>query len=204
MSAVDHPDLTGLLGSRLCHDLISPVGAIGNGLELLGMSGSGPRREEMQLVADSVAQAQARIRFYRVAFGLSREDQAMGTPELCDTLDGVYGAGRLQVVWDVSGEVPRQAARLAFLMLLCVEAALARGGRVTVARDRRAWRVAGSGPRLRDLAPFWALLEGHTCAETLTPERVQFPLLAQQAAAMGLHVAVSAGEGGVTLHATPD
>lgn len=203
MSGQDHPDLSGLLGSRLCHDLIGPVGAIGNGLELLGMS-SGPRREEMQLVADSVAQAQARIRFYRVAFGLSREEQAMGTPELCDTLDGVYGAGRLQVVWDANGEVARPAARLAFLMVLCVEAALARGGRVTVARDRRSWRVAGSGPRLRDLAPFWALLEGQPCDEVLTPERVQFPLLARQAAAMGLRLAVSAGDGGVTLDAVPE
>jgi len=202
MSGAEHPDLAGLLGSRLCHDLISPVGAIGNGLELLSMSG-GNRREEMQLVGDSVAQAQARIRFYRVAFGTSRDDQAMGSPELCDTLDGVYGAGRLQVAWDATGEVPRPAARLAFLMLLCVEAALARGGRVTVARDRRSWRVAGSGPRLRDLGSFWALLEGGACDEMLTPERVQFPLLVRQAAAMGLRLSVSAGDGGVTLDATP-
>lgn len=202
MSGADHPDLPGLLGSRLCHDLISPVGAIGNGLELVSMSG-GPRREEMQLVADSVAQAQARIRFYRVAFGVSRADQAMGTPELCDTLDGMYGAGRLQVVWDVAGEVPRPAARLAFLMVLCADAALARGGRVTVARDRKAWRVTGSGPRVRDLAPFWALLESGVCDEVLTPERVQFPLLVEQAAAMDLRLSVSAGDGGVTLDAAP-
>jgi histidine phosphotransferase ChpT len=202
MSAADHPDLTGLLGSRLCHDLISPVGAIGNGLELLSMSG-GPRREETQLVADSVALAQARIRFYRVAFGLSREDQAMGTPELCDTLDGMYGAGRLQVVWDLTGEVARPAARMAFLMVLCVETALSRGGRVTVTRDRRSWRVSGNGPRVRDLAPFWALLEGGPCEEVLTPERVQFPLLVRQAETMGLRLAVSAGEGGVTLDAVP-
>ncbi len=202
MSGDEQPDLPGLLGSRLCHDLISPVGAIGNGLELLNMS-SGARREEMQLVADSLAQAQARIRFYRVAFGLSREDQAMGTPELCDTLDGVYGAGRLHVVWDPVGEVARPAARLAFLMVLCVEAALARGGRITVSRDRRSWRVVGTGPRLRDLGPYWALLEGGLCDEVLTPERVQFPLLVQQAGTLGLRLAVSAGDGGVTLEATP-
>jgi len=202
MSDAAHRDLAGLVGSRLCHDLISPVGAIGNGLELLAMAG-GNRREEMQLVGDSVAQAQARIRFYRVAFGLSRAEQAMGSPELCDTLDGVYGAGRLQVAWDATGEVARPAARLAFLMLLCVEAALARGGRVSIARDRRSWRVAGSGPRLRELGPFWALLEGRESDAALTPDRVQFPLLARQAAAMDLRLSVTAGEGGVTLDARP-
>ncbi len=157
----------------------------------------------MQLVADSVAQAQARIRFYRVAFGTSRNDQAMGSPELADTLAGVYGAGRLQVAWDVSGEVARPAARLAYLMVLCVEAALARGGTVSVTRDRRHWRVAGSGPRVRDLGPFWALLRGEACTEEVTPERVQFPLLRMHAAATGLAIAVTAGEAGVTLDARP-
>lgn len=205
MTAPDGPDLPGLLGSRLCHDLISPVGAIGNGLELLSMAGGATvtRRDEMQLVSDSVAQAQARIRFYRVAFGTSRDDQAMGSPELADTLAGVYGAGRLQVAWDVAGEVARPAARLAYLMVLCVEAALARGGQVTVTRDRRHWRVAGSGPRVRDLAPFWALLRGGACDADLTPERVQFPLLQVQAATMGVRIVVTAGEAGVTLDAMP-
>lgn len=201
----DEPDLPGLLGSRLCHDLISPVGAIGNGLELLSMSGGSgaARREEMQLVADSVAQAQARIRFYRVAFGTSREDQAMGSPELADTLAGVYGAGRLRVSWNVSDEVARPAARLAYLMVLCVEASLARGGQVTITRDRRHWHVAGSGPRLRDLTPFWSLLQGGACDEPMTPERVQFPLLHAHARGMGLRIAVAVGDVGVTLDAMP-
>lgn len=201
----DDPDLPALLGSRLCHDLISPVGAIGNGLELLSMSGgaAASRREEMQLVADSVAQAQARILFYRVAFGTSRGDQAMGSPELADTLAGVYAAGRLRVSWNVSGEVARPAARLAYLMVLCTEAALARGGQVTVTRDRRHWQVAGSGPRLRDLTPFWSLLQGGACDEPMTPERVQFPLLRAHAAGMGLRIAATVGEAGVTLDATP-
>lgn len=201
----DGPDLPGLLGSRLCHDLISPVGAIGNGLELLSMAGgaAASRREEMQLVVDSVAQAQARIRFYRVAFGASRGDQAMGSPELADTLAGVYGAGRLQVTWDVQGEVARPAARLAYLMILCVESALARGGTVAVTRDRRQWRVVGRGPRVRDLAPFWGLLQVGVCEAGLTPERVQFPLLRMQANGMGLRLVALADDAGVTLEAGP-
>jgi histidine phosphotransferase ChpT len=61
-------ELTSLIGSRICHDLISPLGAIGNGVELLAMSevAKGP---EMSLIAESVENANARIRFFRVAFG---------------------------------------------------------------------------------------------------------------------------------------
>ena len=59
-------NLAALIGSRICHDLISPIGAINNGLELLGMTGSseGP---ELQLITDSVGSATARIRFFRIA-----------------------------------------------------------------------------------------------------------------------------------------
>ncbi len=55
------PDLAALIGSRICHDLISPIGAIGNGLELLSMAGAGG--PEVALISDSVSNANARIRF---------------------------------------------------------------------------------------------------------------------------------------------
>ena len=57
-------NLAALIGSRICHDLISPIGAINNGLELLGMSDAreGP---ELELISESVGNASARIRFFR-------------------------------------------------------------------------------------------------------------------------------------------
>ena len=60
--------LAQLVGSRICHDLISPVGAIGNGLELLAMAGGRTMpggSAELELISDSVVQANARIRFFR-------------------------------------------------------------------------------------------------------------------------------------------
>ena len=67
----DQTDLAALLGSRICHDLISPIGAIGNGVELLMMEGGTPS-PELVLIAESVAAANARIRFFRLAFGVWR------------------------------------------------------------------------------------------------------------------------------------
>ena len=61
----DPTELAALIGSRICHDLVSPIGAIGNGVELLAMAGAaGP---EVRLIAESVAAANARIRFFRIA-----------------------------------------------------------------------------------------------------------------------------------------
>lgn len=58
-------DLPALIGSRICHDLISPIGAINNGLELLNMAGTGAAPgPELELIGQSVESASARIRFF--------------------------------------------------------------------------------------------------------------------------------------------
>ena len=74
----DKPDLAALIASRICHDLISPIGAIGNGVELLAMEPGGPR-PEMALISESVANANARIRFFRICFGQASSDQLVCT-----------------------------------------------------------------------------------------------------------------------------
>ena len=194
-------DLSGLLGSRLCHDLISPVGAISNGLELVGMTAT-PQSAEMQLVAESVRNAQARIRFFRVAFGTSRADQALGSPELSEVLAGVYGVGRLTVVWNTKGEVARDQAKLAFLLILCIEAGLSRGGTIEVTRHAKGWTIAGAGQRYRDLADFWPELDGAGATADITPERVQFPLALLQAKAAGFSLCVRTGNDGICIEAS--
>ena len=73
----DDQDLSALLGSRICHDLISPLGAIANGVELLQMSGAAAS-PEVALIAESVANANARIRFFRVAYGIASAGQRVG------------------------------------------------------------------------------------------------------------------------------
>ena len=71
-SARDEAELASLVAARLCHDLVSPLGAIGNGVELLEMSGDFPgisKSPELALITESVRSARARVRFFRTAFG---------------------------------------------------------------------------------------------------------------------------------------
>ena len=67
----DTADLAGLVSARICHDLISPIGAAGNGLKLLSLAGqtAAQNSPEMALITASLAQAQARLQFFRLAFG---------------------------------------------------------------------------------------------------------------------------------------
>ena len=77
-------DISALVSSRICHDLVSPLGAIGNGVELLGMSGA-PEGPELQLINESVENANARLRFFRIAFGAASADQVISRSEILAT-----------------------------------------------------------------------------------------------------------------------
>lgn len=118
--------LAALIGSRLCHDLVSPLGAIGNGLELLQMMQA--PSAEMDLVGEAVKVAQARIRLFRLAFGVATPDQQVNPTELERALHALTANGRITLQSQVADPLPRLAARRLALAALCAETSLAWGG----------------------------------------------------------------------------
>ncbi|SIN90309.1 histidine phosphotransferase family protein [Vannielia litorea] len=189
----DEIDLAARLASRICHDLISPVGAIGNGVELLEMAGL-KNSPELALVADSVTHAQGRIRFFRVAFGRAEEGQQVSAGEIADTLKGYLGGGRVQVDWPEPGPVSRAELRAVFLAINCLEVELAYGGIISV---RPGWEVVAEAPRMRGEAEAWAVAAGG--ADRLRPALVQFSLLPRAVAALGRRLEVERGAERVAL-----
>ncbi len=180
-------DLVALVGSRLCHDLVNPLGAIGNGVELLEMTGA-PQGPEMALIKDAIRDAQARIRFFRVAFGAPGADQTISVREVRETLGNLYAQSRFTVTWHPDTEVPRAAVKLAFLMLMCVETALPMGGDITVARTAQGeWQIDCTGRRVNMDPTLWSLLRfgGGHASRPLRPSEVQFTVLPTEAAAQG-------------------
>jgi histidine phosphotransferase ChpT len=168
-------NLSALIGSRICHDLISPIGAINNGLELLGMSGGTPG-PEMDLIHESVGNASARIRFFRVAFGAAGE-QMMGRAEIVSILKDVGQGARLHVAWGPMDAQPRSSVRLVFLALLCVETAMPYGGRVEISQDDGRWLLHGHADKLNIDQKMWDILATKDAPNDLRPSQVQFALL---------------------------
>lgn len=175
----DKPDLTALLGSRICHDLISPIGAIGNGLELLMMDGS-PGGPEMVLISESVANATARIRFFRIAFGMAQADQQIGRAEVQSVLADMTRGGRLGIDWVTGADLPRAEVKVAFLLIQCLESAMAYGGRITVRHADGRWQISGQADKLKINTELWEVLANPTAAPEITPALVQFPLVADE------------------------
>lgn len=182
-------DLPGLVGSRLCHDIISPLGAIGNGVELLHMSDAFPglaKSPEMALIVDAVAVAHSRIQAFRLAFGQAGGEQRLPQAELRKHLDGLIGQSRLRVDLEAEGDLPRVEVRMILLAVMCLESALPWGGRVLICRAAPGWRLVAEADRSKPDPALWAWLGGgDTPVTPVLPAQVHFPLLAQAAASAG-------------------
>lgn len=153
---MDAVDLASLLCSRLCHDLMSPVGALNNGIELLAEETDPDMREKcLELLAESARATANKLKFFRLAFGAGggfadeidlREAQA--------ALDGLFGSeGKVELGWVVGDEkLPKGAVKLLLNLALLAGDALVRGGRLDVAAERTndaiEIAVRAEGPRI--------------------------------------------------------
>ena len=97
-----HPrQLADMISSRICHDLISPIGAISNGVEL--MAGMNSMSEELDLINQSAKNAQAKLMFFRVAFGASGPGAMIGCAAASNVAENMFLGGRVNVSFPVSG-----------------------------------------------------------------------------------------------------
>jgi histidine phosphotransferase ChpT len=173
----DLPDIAALIGSRICHDLISPIGAIGNGVELLMMETSA-NSPEVALISQSVAQANARIRFFRIAFGVAdQRDQRVARAEILSLLADQTRGGRLTIDWKSDADLPRIDVKMALLMILCLENALPFGGRIAVTQEEQRWYLRAQSERIKVDAALWDHLADPKKPVDITPARVHFAIL---------------------------
>lgn len=168
-------DLCALMGSRLCHDLIGPLGAISNGMELLEMTTENTT-PEMELIRQSVDNVNARIKLFRIAFGLAGAEQQVGRAEVAGILQAYFAPSRVEAIWHVQEDMPRRETKAALLAMLCAEGALPLGGTVDIRRTEGRWHITGSGPRIRIVEEAWNHLAGTAPVPEGAPH-VHFALL---------------------------
>jgi histidine phosphotransferase ChpT len=198
---VSAPDLAALVSARLCHDLISPMGAIGNGLELMQLSGgSGPA--ELALVNESLATALAKLRFYRIAFGPADPLARQSFDEATQVTDGMFH-GRFTVAWQARGkDMPRPQARLIYLAILCLEKSLPMGGHVRVSVEEGNVTLSVEGRRTAPPTALWSQVTDSAALGELKSDGVQFALLARALTETGHTLAATFGDGAASVRIT--
>jgi histidine phosphotransferase ChpT len=149
-------DLASLLCSRLCHDLMSPIGALNNGIELLADETDPDMREKcLELLADSARASANKLKFFRLAFGAAGGfGEEIDTREAENALEGLFGPERrIELGWVVKDEkLPKGAVKLLLNLAMLAGDALVRGGRLDVGAERRGGEVElavrAEGPRI--------------------------------------------------------
>ncbi|MCA1654210.1 MAG: histidine phosphotransferase family protein [Sphingomicrobium sp.] len=153
---MDAVELASLLCSRLCHDLLSPVGALNNGVELLADETDPEMRERcLELLADSARATANKLKFFRLAFGAGGGfGDLVDTREARTAIEGIYGIDkRIELGWLVAEErLPKGAVKLLLNLTMLAGDALVRGGRLDVGAEQGADRleivIRAEGPRI--------------------------------------------------------
>lgn len=196
-------DFASLLCSRLCHDLLSPVGALNNGIELLADEHDPEMRARcMELLAESARASANKLKFFRLAFGAAGGfGDAVDTREARAAIEGLFGSdGRIQLGWMVSEpSLPKGAIKILLNLALIAGDALVRGGRLDVGAEGGEIVVRAEGPRLVLDPELRTALLGETAEDQLTPRAAAAWLVHRLAAEQGGEVMVSEPEAGVLL-----
>ena len=157
-------DLAALLCSRVCHDLISPTGAIVNGLEVLEDSKDEETRDfALALIKKSAGQAAARLQFCRLAFGAAGSAGAeinLGDAE--SVARGFVEDDKTKLGWNLPRALaPKNRVKLLLNLLLVAIQAIPRGGTLSVEGDpSQGFRITASGMNARIPQPAERFLTG--------------------------------------------
>ena len=129
-----------LLASRICHDLVSPVGAINNGVEFMEEMGDDPeqRKEAIGLISHSAAAASAKLMAFRIAYGAGGRDPNVKPEDVQKAFSQLISSdGKISQTWDPFGNLGPKPLPFAFCkmlmagMMLAMEC-LTKGGYISV------------------------------------------------------------------------
>ncbi|QBR71384.1 histidine phosphotransferase [Beijerinckiaceae bacterium] len=205
--AIDPLDLAALLCSRVCHDVISPVGAIINGLEVLEEEKDAEMRGfALDLIKKSAETASARLQFCRLAFGAAGSAGAsIDTGEAEKVARGLFGVERTELVWNAPRLLmPKNIVKLVLNLCLIAAAAIPRGGVITVTLaggEETSILITAAGPNAKLGGHVAPLLAGNPNHNSVDPQGIQAFYTGLVAKAANMTLGVTAVCDLVTLEA---
>jgi len=201
-------DLAALLCSRVCHDLISPVGAIVNGLEVLAEEKDEETKTfALDLIKRSAGTASAKLQFCRIAFGAAGSAGAqidLGDAEAISR--GFFEDDKTKVAWNLPRALlAKNRVKLLLNLLLIAGQTIPRGGRLTVdpigAGDAMGFKVSAAGVNAKVPPAVAALVSGDAGDMPLDAHRIQPFYASLLAQAVGVKVAMAMEGDAVTVTA---
>lgn len=171
-------ELAALLCSRICHDVISPVGALNNGLELLDEPGA--EADAMALIRVSARNASARLQFLRIAFGAAGSSTSQIDTGDAETVATAFMANEKSTLsWvGTRAYLPKAIVKLILNLVLIANSSAPRGGTLDVELPSEANEntitVKSAGPMIRVSDKLVQLYNNQPLDEPIDAHAVQY------------------------------
>jgi histidine phosphotransferase ChpT len=201
-------DLASLLCSRVCHDVISPVGAIVNGIELYDTGDASMKEFSIDLVRKSSRQASARLQFARIAFGAAGSAGAMiDTGDAGSVAKSFFADEKINLIWEAPRALlPKNQVKLLLNLIMIATHAIPRGGNLTVLAtidgEQGDFRITASGINARIPPHAEDLIAGRATNGVVDAHAIQPYYTGQIARAAGMSVAFAIEGDVVTITAS--
>ena len=201
-------DLAALLCSKVCHDVISPVGAIANGLEVLEDEQDAEMRDiAFDLVRRSSRQASAKLQFCRIAFGAAGSaGSSIDTGDAEDVAKKFIGEDKVTLEWEIPREIrPKNQVKLMLNLVMLAISSIPRGGKITMGvADGGGLTVRAEGKNAKVPEKTLVMLEGDAQQDAMDARLAQVYYTLRLANECELDLAVAnSGDDAVEYSALP-
>ena len=199
-------ELAALMCSKICHDLISPIGALGNGIEVLEDEDDEEMRQTaLDLIAGSVRTASDKLQFARLAFGLAGgPGGSLDLAEAARAAQGYFAHTKAKLNWSPNVEArPKDDVRLMLNLLLVGLMGIPRGGEIAAEMSNEPFsaRISVTGKSAGLNEQIRAALDGNADLDELDARMIQPFYAGLIARRLGTQIEIQEGEDTLNLYA---
>lgn len=168
-----------ILISKICHDLVSPVGAVNNGVEFLADMGGADDglQDGLGLIEHSARQASVRLQLFRMCYGAGGSDAKTTGKTIYETFQNFVAGSKTTMQWDLMNDMPDDDLPAGYLktllnLMVFVQEALPKGGTVAVSWDGTSMIVKGTGDLIKPKDGSIEGLNGSLSIDDVSPKSI--------------------------------
>lgn len=166
-----------ILISKICHDLVSPVGAVNNGIEFLSEMGADGLQDGLGLIEHSARQSSVRLQLFRMCYGAGGSDAKVTGKTIYETFMHYIDGTKCTMEWDLMNAMPDEDLKAGYLktllnLMVFAQESMPKGGKITVTLANGAMVVSGKGELIRPKEGSVDAFEGELAIADLTPKAI--------------------------------
>ena len=194
-----------ILISKICHDLVSPVGAVNNGIEFLSEMGADGLADGLGLIEHSARQSSVRLQLFRMCYGAGGSDAKVTGKTIYETFQNYIDGTKCSMEWDLLNAVPEEDPKAGFMktLLNCMvlaQESMPKGGTVVITMEQEGvMTITGKAETVKPKEGAIEALKGDISVDELTPKAIHSYITKAYADLFGFEVSSTLSESEIVL-----